>query len=111
MDNIVVETRHFFKIPYETTDTVKFRALTPTSQVLYMVLCRLANNLADTEGFFYHSIKDLCEKSGLERRTVFLAKKELEQSHYIDIKRGQYVNKKMRSCNYYRINGFTFRVV
>jgi hypothetical protein len=109
MENVIIETRHYYRIPYETTNTVKFKSMKPSSQVLYMSLCRIANDCADLEGWFYHSIQDLCVASGLEKKTVLLAKKELEKNHYIDVKRGTYISNKRRACNYYRINGFSFR--
>lgn len=110
MDKIILETRHYYRIPYEITDTLKFKQMKPTTQVLYMTMCRLANDKGDNEGWFFHSLNDIAEKSGLDRKTVILAKTELEKNNYIDVKKSQYLHGKRRACNYYRINGFSFRI-
>ena len=105
---MITETRHYYKVPFEITYTIKFKKMKLSAQVLYMVMCRIANNYANEEGWFYHSINDFSEKSGLQRKTVLTSKKDLEKNGYIDVKRSQYAHTKQRACNYYRINGFSF---
>lgn len=104
------ETRHYFRVPFEISEEVKFKNMKPTSQILYYVFCRLANNYSDSHGWFYRSINKLVEDTGLDRKTIINAKKELIKNNFIDESITQYENKRGRACNAYKINGFRFRV-
>ena len=103
------ETRHYFRLPFEITEETFFKEMAFSSQVLYMVLCRLANNYSDKEGWFYRSMKTLINDSGLNKMTLIRAKKELLLLNLIEVNRRYFENNRKRASDSYKINGFAFR--
>lgn len=97
---------HFFKVPHETVTEEKYKSLTSGTHDLYITLCRLANLYADTDGWFFRSMRDLAKDSGLNLKTVVNAKKELLKTNYICCRRGQYESNNYRASDCYKINGF-----
>ena len=65
--------------------------------------------MADDKGWFYRSLNDLCIDSGIDKKTLILAKKQLIEYNYIEVRRSFYKNTHKRSYDYYQINGFKFR--
>ena len=109
MKKKITETRHYYRVPFEITEDKSFKDLPASTQVFYHVLCRLANNYADTDGFFYRSLKTLSDDSGLNFKTLSRAKKQLLDMNLIEVNRRYFENNKKRASDYYKINGFTFR--
>jgi DNA-binding MarR family transcriptional regulator len=101
---------HFFKVPHETVSEEKFKKLNASSKALFMTLCRLANLYADTDGWFFRSMRDLANDSGIHLQTVVNAKKELIKSNYVCHKRGKYESTNYRASDCYKINGFKLKV-
>lgn len=103
------ETKSNFMVPHVVVQDPKFREQSSSVKWLYVCLCKVANQNADDDGWFYHSIQQLCEISGMERKTVILCKKILKDNQFIDIKRGYLEHTGGRKYDYFRLNGFTFK--
>lgn len=97
---------HFFKVPHEITSEEKYLLLPASAKALYTTLCKLANLYADTDGWFYRSMRDLARDSGLHLQTVVKAKKALIKCNYICCRRGQYEATNYRASDCYQVNGF-----
>ena len=109
MDNYFKTTKNNFMVPHSVWEDPKFQNLSSSCKFLYITLCKIANRNADDEGWFYHSISQLSDKSKMHRRTVISAKKKLKDVAFIDIRRGYMKHTKIRSYDYFRLNGFKFR--
>lgn len=95
----------FFRLPYERTGEVEFKKLSKATKVLYLTLCRLAFQYANKEGWFFRSMKSLCDDANLSDKSVTQGKIELEHLDLIEIKRGKRHSDNYRSADAYRING------
>ena len=102
-------TNNNFFVPHAVIEDIKFKDLPDSAKILYITLCHLANRHADNDGWFWRSIKQLCEDTGKERKTVLLAKKILKKKEFIDVKPTFYQHSKRRTYDSYRLNGFRFR--
>lgn len=100
------EHHHFFKVPHETVTEEKFLNMKASSKALYMTFCRLANYYANTDGWFFRSMRDLSKDSGLHLQTVVKAKKELIRLNFVCCKPGRYESNNYRASDCYKINGF-----
>jgi len=102
-------TKSNFMVPHVVVQDPKFREQPSCAKWLYTCFCKVANQNADNEGWFYHSIKQLEELSGMDRKTVIRAKKILKTNKFIDVKRGFLEHTGERKYDYFRLNGFTFK--
>lgn len=99
------EDYRFFKVPFERTGEVEFRKLSKATKTLYFTLCRLAFQYANQEGWFFRSMKSLCDDSNLSDKSISQGKIELEHLDLIEINRGKRHSDHYRSADAYRING------
>jgi len=102
-------TKNNFMVPHVVVQDPKFRGQASCAKWLYTCLCKIANQNADNEGWFYHSIKQLEELSGMDRKTVIRAKKLLKDNEFINIRRGYLEHSGKRKYDYFQLNGFTFK--
>lgn len=103
------DTKNNFMVPHTIVQDPKFRDMSSSVKWLYTCLCKIANQNSDDDGWFYHSIKQLEELSGLERKTVINAKKQLRLNEFIDVKRGYLDHTGNRKYDFFRLNGFVFK--
>jgi DNA-binding MarR family transcriptional regulator len=101
---------HFYKVPHEIVTQLKFKNMRPSTRCIYHTLCRLGNLYGNTDGWFFRSINDLVEDTGLSRKTVIESKKELIKNNFVDHERGQYKSTGCRAPDVYRINGFILKL-
>jgi len=95
-----------FSIPHTVFEDKRFKELSHRSIVLYCYLAKLKNRYQDNEEWFWRSVKTLADDTGMSERAVRYAKKELMEFRFIEIKRGQYVEKMHRSPDWYKLNGY-----
>ena len=98
-----------FFVPHSVYEDIKFKSMPLSARYLYTVLCKLSNRHSDSEGWFYRSLSNLCEDTHMSRNCVSKAKKELIKNKFIDIKRGYYEHSKLRTYDYFKLNGFRFK--
>lgn len=102
----MAEHLNFFKVPHSITSEEKFLKMKSSSKVLYMTFCKLANIYGDTDNWFFRSIRDLSEDSGLHIQTVMKSKRELINNEYILCKPGKYESQNFRGSDNYKVVGF-----
>lgn len=105
-----MQANNQFFVPHNVYEEKRFLSQAPSTKFLYSVLCKLKNRLQQKDGWFYRSIPDLMVDSGLSEKTVKRAKKELLVNKYIDIKRGKEAHFKDRSPDFFRLNGYKFKI-
>ena len=110
MNQYNVNTYNNFFCPHDVIEDPKFKSQPLSARYLYVIFCHLANTKADSEGWFYRSIPQLMQDSGLGRTAVIKAKRILEQNQFIDIKRTYFKHSKQRTYDNFRLNGFRFKV-
>lgn len=103
-------TSNNFMCPHDVFEDPKFKKLSLSSKHLYTILCKLANRLSDSNGWFFRGIYQLMNDAKLSRSVVINAKKILHKNQFIDIKRGYFEHSKQRTYDYFRLNGFRFKV-
>lgn len=99
-----------FFVPHNVWEEDRFLSMPDSAKTLHTVLCKLKNRLEQKDGWFYRSIKDLMNDTHLSERTVKRAKKLLFKLKYIDIKRGKEAHFTDRSPDYFRLNGYKFKL-
>ena len=104
-----VDAKNNFMVPHCVVQDPKFKEQPSCAKWLYTCLCKVANQNADDEGWFFHGLKQLEELSGMDRKTVIRAKKILNLNEFIDIKRGYMEHTGNRKYDYFKLNGFTFK--
>jgi hypothetical protein len=110
-----MSTKNSFLVPHDTLENPKFLELSSCCFKLYITLCKIynrmewENNKPLQSRWFYHSIEQLSDKSKMDVKSVIKAKKLLNENHFIDIQKGFYVNGRLKSADYFRINGFRMR--
>lgn len=104
------DTTKNFMVPHEVIENPRFQELKVTSKWLYTCLCKVANRNSDDEGWFYHSIQQLVNLTGMNKKTIIKAKRELSNSEFIVIKRGIKDHTGLRAYDFFRLNGFIFKV-
>jgi len=110
-----ISTKNSFLVPHDTLENPNFLKLPFCCFKLYITLCKIYNrmewekNQPLTSRWFYHSVEQLASKAKLDVGSVIKAKKLLNEGHFIDIKKGFYVNGRLRSADYFRLNGFRMR--
>jgi len=109
MDSYFANTKNNYMVPHSVVEDPKFSELSLTARYLYHILCKIANRNSDVDGWFYHSISQLADKTKMNRRTIMNAKKALREAEFVDIKRGYMKHTRKRSYDYFRLNGFKFR--
>jgi len=109
MGKYTTNTFDNFMTPHSVIKNDTFLNMTPSTQLLYMHLCALANRYSDKNGWFYSSVKQLMDFTKLSNKTICDAKKELIKKEFIDIKCEFKNNSKQRLHDWFRLNGFRFR--
>jgi len=99
-----------FFVPHNVLEDVKFQKMPLSARYLYVILCKLANRHADYDGWFYRSLSNLEIDAHMSRNAVSKAKQILVKNKFIDIKRGYYEHSRLRTYDYFRLNGFRFKV-
>ena len=79
---------NFFRITHEHLETTKFKALKPSSKILYMYLCKLRNRFANSDGVFFRSDVQLSEDAGLSPPSIWKARHELLRAGFIKWEQG-----------------------
>lgn len=107
-------TKNSFLVPHDTFENPKFLRLSPSCQLIYVILCKIHNRIRfDNEDitthWFHHSLEQLADKSKLSIKTIIEAKKSLNENKFIDIQKGYYVNGRLKSSDYFRLNGFRMK--
>ena len=102
------ELFNVYTVPHNVVEDVKYKKLCPTCKVLFHTLCKIRNRYKDKEGYFWHSMDNLSDLSGLNIRTIIRAKSILKRKHFIDVKRyNRYKgNGNINNADYYKINDF-----
>ena len=96
-----------FPVPHEVLESEKFRKLRLSSKYMYCYLAKLRNRFGrNQEEWFWHSMDKLSEEIGINLKTLKRAKKELLQNHFIEVKRGKYLETNRRSADWYKVLGF-----
>ena len=95
-----------FFVPHNVLEEDKYIKLSLSSQVLYIRLCKLKNRLGDK---FYRDLDTLSRETGLSRRSVINAKKELIKTQYIGVERDCYTASGNRSADVFHLNGFRYK--
>ena len=103
------QTINNFFCPHEVFEDVKFKKMPISAKHLYTILCKLANRHANKDGWFYRSLSNLEEDSHMSRNCVSKAKQILIENQFIDVKRGYYEHSRLRTYDYFKLNGFRFR--
>jgi len=104
------KTKNNFLVPHEVWEDPKFQNLHLSAKHLYTTLCKIANRLSDDNGWFYRGINQLVNDTNLSKSIVIKAKRVLKDNQFIDIKRGYFEHSKQRTYDYFRLNGFRFKV-
>lgn len=95
-----------FFLPHNVLEEDKFTSLPLSAQVLYVRLCKLQNRLGTQ---FYRDLDTLAKETGMNRKTVIRAKKELLKAQYIGIERDCYTASGNRSADVFHLNGFRYK--
>ena len=95
-----------FSIPHQVLEDAEFRKLKISSKFLYCYLAKLRNRFGNDDGWFWRDEKTICEDTGMHRNTVSIAKKELKNEGFIEIRRGHYVKTGHRGSDYFRLTGY-----
>ncbi|MHA1790191.1 MAG: helix-turn-helix domain-containing protein [Candidatus Helarchaeota archaeon] len=103
------KTNNNFLCPHGVYEDVKFKKQSLSAIILYTILCKLANRYADKKGWFYRSVEQLAEDTGLKPRTIMRAKQILRKNQFIDIKRTYLEHSNLRTYDSFRLNGFRKR--
>ena len=98
-----------FFCPHSVFEDVTFKKLPLSAKYLYVFLCKLANRYADNDGWFFRSLATLSEETHLDKASISKAKQILKKKQFIDIRRGYFEHSKIRTCDYFRLNGFRFK--
>lgn len=102
-------TNNNFFVPHTVTEDIKYLEMPLSAKFLYQILCKLANRHADEKGWFWRSIPQLSKDTGMNKKTVSVAKKKLLINEFIDVQPTFFKHSKKRSYDSYRLNGFRFR--
>lgn len=87
---------NFFKVSHEILESHVFQQLHPSSQMLYVWLCKLRNRRGtEKKGFVQVSDRELEKLSGMPRKTISRAKKQLDIYGFITWR-----NSKRFGCRY-----------
>ena len=97
---------NYFIVPNEVKKSPQYKDLSSSAKVLYVELCSLKNMFETTEREFWRSTELLSEDTGLDRKTIFKAKKELVASGLLEVYRGAFLMGK-RQADWYQVLGFT----
>ena len=103
-----------FFCPHTVLEDENFKELPLSARYLYIYLCKLANRYAEkdgeNEGWFFRSLSTLAKETNLNKASISKAKQILKKKQFIDIRRGYYEHSKIRTSDWFRLNGFRFRV-
>lgn len=103
-----------FTLPHNVFEEEKFQSMKLYSKYLYVIFAKIANRMScdkgENNGWFFHSLKNLMILSKLSESTVKRAIKQLEKNQYLEIQRGYNPHNGCRSANFYRINGFRYKI-
>lgn len=91
---------NFFRVSHEVVECEDFKALKPASKILYYTLCHLRNRYAEANGVFFRSNDNLADDTGLSKKSIVEAKKELKKYGFISYR----PDRKSRQACLYRIN-------
>lgn len=95
-----------FFVPHNVLEEDKFISLSLSAQALYVRLCKLKNRLGEK---FYRDVNTLARETGLSRRSVINAKKELVKAQYIGVERDCYASSGNRSADVFHLNGYRYK--
>ena len=76
-------TGNFFRVSHKIVELKEFKALRPTSKVLYFTLCHLRNRFQKRKDYFTRSLRRLMMDSGLSRRAIDTGQLELVKAGFI----------------------------
>ncbi len=94
---------NFFRISHLVVEGQRWRNLSLSSKIVYMMLCKLRNRYADKGGCFWRSDMNLSDDCGISARSVSSAKAELKYNKLIDIKITTFSNRKSLKASIYKI--------
>ncbi|MCK9544226.1 MAG: hypothetical protein M0R03_19580 [Novosphingobium sp.] len=109
MGNYFKKTKSNFMVPHSVVVHPRFKKMPLCAKHVYTILCKIANNNADKDGWFWHGIEQISEKAGLDIRTVSKAKSRLLKEEFINVKRGYSEHSNKRRFDFYQLNGFVFK--
>lgn len=95
-----------FFVPHNVLEEEKYIKLSLSAQALYVRLCKLQNRLGAK---FYRDLNTLARETGLSRRSIINAKKELIKAQYIGVERDFYTASGYRSADIFHLNGFKYK--
>jgi len=110
MTKYTKQTSNNFMCPHDVYEDPKFKNMPLSARHLYTTLCRLANRHTDKDGWFWRGLTQLIDDCKISRSVVISSKKILIKNQFIDVKRGYYEHSKIRTYDYFRLNGFRFKV-
>jgi hypothetical protein len=97
-----------FFVPHNVLDEAKFLKMRLSSQILYIHLCKLKNRLGRDK--FFKDVDSLALITGMNKKTISKAKKELLKNEYIGIERDCYIASGHRSADIFHLNGFRYKI-
>lgn len=96
-----------FFVPHNVLEEDKFTSLPLSAQMLYIRLCKLQNRLGTK---FYRDIDTLAKETGMNRKTVIVAKQALVKTQYIGVERDFYTASGNRSADVFHLNGYRYKI-
>ena len=86
----------YFKVSHELLEDPKFVSLTPIAKILYLYLLKHQNRFNNHCKLFFRSDRFLAQDTGLSRRSILRARKELISQGMIEFikeyrKTGEYI--------------------
>jgi DNA-binding MarR family transcriptional regulator len=98
-----------FFCPHSVLEETNFKELSLSAKYLYIILCKLANRYADTEGWFFRSLTALAEDTHMHKSSVSKAKSDLIDGGFINVERGYFEHSRLRTSDCFKLNGFKFK--
>jgi len=115
VDNFAIKERKLlmkkannqFFVPHNVLEEAKFKELPLSAQILYIHLCKLKNRLK--KDHFFRDVRTLSIDTGLNKKTISIAKQKLKNAKYIGIERDHYIQSGNRSADVFHLNGYRYK--
>jgi len=96
-----------FFVPHNVLEEIKFLEMPLSAQMLYIHLCRLKNRLRCEK--FFRDVRTLAKETGMNKKTITIAKALLVKNQYIGVERDYYTASGNRSADVFHLNGYRFK--
>lgn len=96
-----------FSLPHKVFESEEFKKLKPGAKILYCYLAKLRNRFGKEENYFWRSMDQLVEDTGMSIKTVRTAKNQLRAMGLIQVLDGKYdPSSNTKSPLRYFVNGY-----